>query len=294
MQRVEEMLKGSLSAGSGSQVIIPGTESWNMRSELSGREFRIMVSIPEEAAPEAGYPVLYVLDGDACFGTAAEAVRLLTRKPHGYDSAIVVGLSYPSPLVPGRERFFDYTMPANPDRLPKRGDGSPWPPIGGADEFLYFMEKELKPAVEERYTVDRSRQGLFGHSLGGFFVLHALFTRRHDFQTYIAGSPSIWWNDRMLLEEERVFVQELESIAGTDGEMRLFIAVGELEGGHRSRIFEDSSEMAQRLAGLEGKGLQVHFKEYEGDGHVSVIPSLIGRGIRIALSKSKEERGRII
>ena len=47
---------------------------------------------------------------------------------------------------------------------------------GGADRFLDFFEKELIPAIESRYRTQKFRV-FAGHSLGGLFALHALFTR---------------------------------------------------------------------------------------------------------------------
>ncbi|MNC07825.1 Ferri-bacillibactin esterase BesA [compost metagenome] len=195
-----------------------------------------------------------------------------------------------------KERFLDYTTSAGEAMLPKRGDSSPWPEIGGAEAFLDFITGGLKPLVARRYPVNARRQSLFGHSLGGFLALHALFTRRGEFAAYVAGSPSIWWADRVLLQEEEIFRQQLET-AGGDGSaspVELFIGIGELEKGHRSRMWENAEEMAERLSARPPAGLRTTFGRFEGDGHVSVIPALIAKGIRVVLSKSQDERGRII
>ncbi|WP_159884176.1 alpha/beta hydrolase-fold protein [Paenibacillus puerhi] len=75
-------------------------------------------------------------------------------------------------------------------KLPRRPDGSDWPLHGGAEEFIEFIESELKPLIQSEFFVDRSHQTLIGHSLGGLLVLDVLFSRTSAFQTYIAGSPS--------------------------------------------------------------------------------------------------------
>lgn len=293
MESTRNTAKGIPHAVEAGQVVIEGAESWSLSSELSGRAYRIMIFRPVEPPPEAGYPIIYMLDANSSFATASETVRYQTKKPHGYDPAILVGIGYPQSLSANQERFLDYTTPAEPDKLPKRGDGSPWPAIGGAEAFLDFIEQELKPWVESRFPVDRTRQAFLGHSLGGFLVLHTLFTRRHSFQTYAAGSPSIWWNDCMLFEEEKVFLQQLEEEADrktNEKDTVLFIAAGELEREHQSRMFENAEEMGRRLSCFEGKGLQTVTREFEDNGHVSVIPAFIVQGIRMALSKTKDER----
>lgn len=53
---------------------------------------------------------------------------------------------------------------------------------------------------------------LFGHSYGGLFTLNALFTRPGLFDTFVAASPSIWFNDRSIArEQEKRFLEGDES-----------------------------------------------------------------------------------
>ncbi|MDF2936170.1 MAG: esterase [Paenibacillaceae bacterium] len=286
---------------------LAGTECMEVRSNASGREYRIMLALPQSPPPAAGYPVIYLLDAEMCFGTAVEAVRWQTKPPKGYDPAVVVGIGYPPHLERVQERFFDYTTPADLAKLPDRGSRGPWPPLGGADAFLDFIEQELMPAVEARFPVDRSRLAFMGHSMGGFLVLHALFTRKPVFRTYVAGSPSIWWNGNELLEEEAVFRRKLEEEAGDalaagypgrredqecsqKPERMLLIAAGGHEGGGDSRMLENAMEMGARLSALHSLSLNVVVKEFEGEGHISVVPALLAKGIRLALARNGEER----
>ncbi len=298
--------------GAGDGFALAGTECIEVCSSVSGREYRIMLATPPNPPPAAGYPVIYLLDAEMCFGTAVEAVRWQTKPPKGYDPAVVVGIGYPSRLDRVRERFLDYTTPADPAQLPVRGNREPWPPLGGADAFLDFIEQELMPAVEARYPVDRSRQAFIGHSMGGFLVLHALFTRAPVFRTYVAGSPSIWWNGHTLLEEERAFRRRLmeradgqkaaesvgrvesperaETLSSADPERLLLIAAGGHEGGGDSRMLENAMELGARLSALHHPLLTVVVKEFEGEGHISVVPALLAKGIRLSLAKTREER----
>lgn len=151
--------------------------------------------------------------------------------------------------------------------------------MGGAEAFLKFIEEELKPEIECEFEIDRERQALFGHSLGGLFALHVLFTKPTAFRTYIAGSPSIHWNKRFLLEAEQQFVSRLErETLNVD----ILLAVGELERSHKSRISNNAKELAERLSALAHRGVYVEFEEFEGEGHVSVLPALVSRALRFA------------
>ncbi|WP_291172549.1 alpha/beta hydrolase-fold protein [Hyphomicrobium sp.] len=275
-----------------------------MRSR-SGAEFRVFISMPLHPAPETGYPVIYVLDANAVFGTMTEAVRLQSARPQatGVGPAVVVGVGYPTDLPLDLERrTFDYTPEVDRAALSVRPDGSEWPPTGGAGVFLSFIEDELKPMIAAEYPIDVRRQVLFGHSFGGLFALYALFRRPRAFQTYIAGSPSIWFGARAILEAERGF----EDILG-DGphDISLMIAVGALEqslspqerlmpgGAQRAawidenRMVDNARELVDRLQRHAARGLRVAYEEFPGENHVSVIPTLISRALRFALAPAQ-------
>lgn len=272
-----------------------------MRSR-SGAEFHVFVSRPLLPPPVDGYPVVYMLDANAAFGTMTEAVRMQSARPEasGVVPAVVVGIGYPTDLpLDLARRTFDYTPEVERAALSARPDGTEWPPTGGAGAFLDFIEDELKPTIAAELPVDPRRQVLFGHSFGGLFALYALFNRPRAFQVYVAGSPSIWFGDRAILAAEEQF-----AVALSDGgpDLRLMIAVGALEqtpspregetpaGARRAawieknRMVDNAREMAARLARLAPRGLQVAYEEFPGENHVSVIPPLISRALRFALA----------
>src|SRR3546814_12346675 len=54
---------------------LPETETWDLASD-EGQPYRILVSRPDGEAPDGGFPILYVLDGNAMFDAFAEARRI--------------------------------------------------------------------------------------------------------------------------------------------------------------------------------------------------------------------------
>jgi len=75
-----------------SEATLSHSSEFRFISAINGEEYRVEVMIPRRKPPAAGYPVLYVLDGDALFGTFAEAMR--NRSGAGeVESAIVVGVA---------------------------------------------------------------------------------------------------------------------------------------------------------------------------------------------------------
>lgn len=273
--RKDEAVKASAMTDTGG-VHLPGTRTWSFTSGLNGREYRILIAEPAGPPPEGGYPVLYSLDANASFGSLTEAARLQSRGPHGIPPALIVGIGYLSddPIVT-KERFFDYTVYADDSELPQRPDASGWPQTGGADAFLDVLEYELKPAVESAYAVDRSRQSFFGHSLGGFLVLYAMLTRPNAYRRYFAASPSIWWKNGLIF---KLWEERSGALALPRSEIELHLSVGSLEKPH---MVGDAYRL-YALMTASGRGPKtISMNEVQGEGHVSLLPSLLSPMLRI-------------
>ncbi|MCM3039373.1 alpha/beta hydrolase-fold protein [Paenibacillus motobuensis] len=270
------------------KVDIPHAEQWVMTSREERRTYRIIVACPLGGPPPDGYPVIYLLDGNSVFGTMVEALRLQCRRPDhtGVIPAIVVGIGYETngPYAP--ERFYDLT-PLPSTEFRKRSDNERIPEQGGAREFLHFIEEELKPRIQGRFPVDRTRQVLFGHSLGGLFAVYALFSKPESFQYYIAGSPSLHWNKEYMLDLEREFIALARKLPV---HVRILFGVGELEKSHECGNCARAQALTERLAAISADiGVRAEYKEFEQEGHVSVLPVLISRALRFALHPHSEE-----
>ena len=240
---------------------MPSTHTWDMASD-GGDIYRIFVSYPSGEAPERGYPVLYVLDGNASFASFAETRRLLEYGSPG--GAIVVGVGYPTDAAYDARRTGDYIEPSPdprdpaPQRTPLRPDGR--------GKFLDFLTGKLRTEIGSRYKIDLNRQSLFGHSFGGLFALHALYARPQAFHSIIAASPSLEWNQFGSLREEREFTARLTT--GKLGKTsRLMVVVG-------GRDIDDdpypAESLVRRLELLSGHGLRTRFRRYEEEGHMTV------------------------
>ncbi|MBA4758748.1 alpha/beta hydrolase-fold protein [Sphingosinicella sp.] len=254
---------------------MPSTHMWDMKAD-TGEIYRIFVSFPIEGEPPAdGYPVLYVLDGNASFASFAEARRLQEFYPVG--KSIVVGVGYPTEKTYDVRRLSDLTPPLL-DPPPTQWRWLATYKSGGRKEFLDFLTGKLRTEIGKRYKIDPERQSLFGHSLGGLFGLYSLYSRPDAFHSIIAASPSIEWNDQGVLAEEREFTARLTS--GKIGKTsRLMIVVGD-------RDVDDDPEparaLADRLDRLSGHGLRVRFTRYEKEGHMSVPARSVTDVLRFA------------
>ncbi|MFJ7640430.1 alpha/beta hydrolase [Peribacillus sp. NPDC097225] len=264
------------------EVVLKGTSQFLMKSSREGRMYQIFTYRPKEAQPAGGFPVIYVLDANSVFGTIVEAMRLQSKRPEktGIVPAVIVGIGYPIDGAFSTDRYYDFTLPVDYSELPKKPDGGDWPPHGGAANFLNFIEEDLKPEIMSSININRGRQALLGHSLGGLFTLYTLFSNPQAFQTYIAGSPSIHWNKKWFSEEENHFLSRL---GRDDRDISLFVGVGEFEKNHKSGMNENALELSNRLRTSTKGRLHVKFTEFEEENHVSVLPPLINKGLRFAL-----------
>ena len=71
------------------EVSIPNTRQVKFTSAINGEPYALFVSIPFIPPPPGGYPVYYVLDGEAYFSTAATGSLLLAE-----NGAVVVGIDH--------------------------------------------------------------------------------------------------------------------------------------------------------------------------------------------------------
>lgn len=258
-------------------------QAWQRDFEArGGSRYRLLISVPEAPAPARGFPVLVLVDGHALFPVAATAARLQAQRPEATSvgPAVVVGIGYPD----GR--------PFDAER--RQRDLLPGP--DGADRFLDMIVSEVLPAVAEIAPLDHARRALAGHSYGGLFVLHTLFTRPGLFASLVAGSPSIWWQDHAILAIEEAFRRGGSAPAG-----RLLITVGSHEQEPalavtpqraerlaRARMCDNAAEMAQRLS-ASGR-LDCSFAEFPGENHVSVILPMLARAVAFTLAGTAQDK----
>ncbi|HEK1690915.1 Ferri-bacillibactin esterase BesA [compost metagenome] len=237
-------------------VTLDGTEQWSMKS-AEGRDYRIMVSLPEGDVPwTGGYPVIYLLDGNAYFPAFHAAKRAQDR----LRGAILVAIGYPSDTpLDFERRAFDLSPPQPAERNK--------PPQGGQDLFLDFIEKRLMPKVNARFKVDQDQRSLVGHSFGGMFGVYALFTRPQLFQHVIAISPSLWWRDRYLMAHERTFTRRAHAGQLDLTHSSLTLLIGDRE---MPQEIQDARALQLRLEALSQYGLRSDFQLEAGEDHMSV------------------------
>ena len=215
-------------------------------SSKNGQIYRVFIYRPTGDAPADGWPVLYMTDGNAVIGTAVDVMRAQASYPGGTNvgPGVIVTIGYPldaayDPL----RRSWDLGPPPG-QTYPPFFENSPVVKTGGAEEFLSFVEDQIKPIVEAMLPIDRSRQALFGHSFGGLFVLYSLFTRPSAFTTWIAASPSIYWENKSIEQ----FYPRFAASSAVRANAELFLSCGEYETEKLAPFQTGAEDEAERRA----------------------------------------------
>lgn len=207
-----------LSASCKKEVFSPAlTEEFTIQSTSNGAKYNIKVALPQNYSPETQkYAAIYVLDGEEIFDFVAENCRKISTD-FATSNILVVGIGY------GNDRSFDYT----PSKANEGG--------GGADKFMLFIKNELIPEIENEYSADtlRINRILLGHSFGGLCGSYAFTNYNNVFANYIILSPSLWYDNEMILKLE----QESRDINKNNYQL-VFLGLGELEPGRMLAPFQ--------------------------------------------------------
>jgi predicted alpha/beta superfamily hydrolase len=236
--------------------------AFKLDSPETGTKYWIFVSAPDARKTPGPWPVVLFMDGDNQFKFAVEAYRAL-RKAKQVPPLLLVGVGYGASYGQDtNKRGRDYT-PTNHSFEPSSG---------GAKPFRQFLTETLWPELKRRYPVNaRGPRGIAGYSLGSLLVLDALFQTKPFFTHYLAGSPSVWWDDRDILKQAKRLRARQTTLRAS-----VFLSVGE----------KDSESMTGDLALLEAqlakkpfKGLDRTSRRFAGRDHFNALPDTFHAGL---------------
>ncbi|HEX3186788.1 MAG TPA: alpha/beta hydrolase-fold protein [Pyrinomonadaceae bacterium] len=223
-----------------------------LKSKVLGEDRVILVRTPVGyETNKLRYPVLYMTDGDAHMGHTASTIEFLTGNGR-IPEMIVVG-------VTNTDRTRDLT-PAKSTQKNAAGELQ-FPTAGGADNFLKFFETELIPEIEKDYRVQPYRI-LAGHSFGGLFAIHALITKPSLFNSYVAVSPSLQWENAEALARAEEFLKNQKELRVT-----LYASIGNEPGG----IGESFDKFKEALSKTNIKGFEWQAERMDDEDHGSVV-----------------------
>ena len=273
---------------------LPVMERFELESAQVGDRLEVAVTVPPGPAQTGPLPVIYVLDPAFNFHTVAAAagwLAMASRLADGaFPAAIVAGVGAVGDDLGAMmaRRARDLTPTSGPPP-----DGLSLPPLplgaGGATEFLEAILSEVAPRVEAEFGADPEDRTLVGHSFGGLFGLFTLFRRPLSFRRYLVISPSLWWDDGIVLRDEQAWADEHADLPA-----RLFLAVGGNEqtpgADWRNEGFPDEAiaaarqvdncrELWRRLEDRRYPSLALDGAVMDGEYHLTIQAAAITRGL---------------
>ena len=223
------------------------------------------------------YPVIYLLDGSAN-EDFIHIVGLVQFNSFEWikqvPKSIVVGIA-----TVDRKR--DYTFPTTIQEDKKK-----YPTSGHSDKFISFIEKELQPFIETEYKTNNEKT-IIGQSLGGLFATEVLFIKPTLFSKYIIISPSLWWDNGSLLNQNFNLLSE-NLIQQTD----IYIGVGKegLTPSGIPRVMEvDANLLAEKIKATKSKNTNVFFDYLSQENHATILHQAVSNSFRLLYPISTKE-----
>lgn len=259
---------------------IPKTH--RLTCEATGARHLVQVAVPAryDLLPDREWPVVVVMDGQWLFGAVKDACRIMAFDREAPE-AVVVGISFdeddPAELVRERARWYSPTAWVPP---PVVGAGDiEASSAGRALELANFVERQVLPMVDGGLRTSGERW-FVGHSFSALFGTRLLLDRANLFSRFLLMSPSVWWNDRAILDIDA----ETEWTVDPP-DTRIFVSVGELEEGVPFDMADNAAALVERLGARYGDHADIQMMEMAGATHSSSVFPAIGAGFRWLMGK---------
>jgi len=215
------------------------------------------------------YPVIYLLDGsaDEDFIHIVGLVQFNSFEwINQVPKSIVVGIATV-------DRRRDFTFP-----ITIQEDKKTYPTSGHSDKFISFIEKELQPFIETKYKTNNDKT-IIGQSLGGLFATEVLLKKPTLFNKYIIISPSLWWDNGSLLNQNSNLLTE-----NFNQKTDIYIGVGKegLTPTEIPRVMEvDANLLTEKIKGSKSKKVKVFFDYLPQENHATIMHQAVSNSFRL-------------
>ena len=199
------------------------------------------------------YPVLYLHDGQNLFDGATSFIKGAEWRVDETAQALIKARVIRPLIIVGIYNTADRTNEYAPTKDAKNRGGK-------AALYGRLLVEELKPFIDSQYRTrkDARNTGLGGSSLGGLVSLHLALKYPQVFGRVAVVSPSVWWDDKMILRE----VSALKKRTGT----RIWLDMGTKEGGDEAEEHQNNARELRDTLVAKGWRENSDLKYYEAAG----------------------------
>lgn len=266
---------------------LPNTHVHPVPNTATGRRYDIWVDLPPSYFDsDKPYPVVFTTDADYGVPVIRSLRRRIGAKGRNIEDFVLVGLSYGigEQSMPSKRR--DYT-PSDPFARPGTRPSNAYShddAYGEAAAYRDYIERDVFPVIARHYRVDMQRKIYVGHSLGGLFGGYVLLTKPAMFSHYILGSPSLWFDRRMLFDLEAAQARQRRDL-----QAQVFLSIGAYETTGQSPrhmktdMVGDMTRFEQALRSRRYPGLRITSEILPDEDHLTVLPRTITHGLLWAL-----------
>ena len=179
-------------------------ETATINSEILDQDRELLIYLPDGYEKSTtNYPVLYLIDGGFHFLHVSSVVQYLSSRGMMQQTIVVA--------IKNIDRNKDF-LPTNVERVPTSG---------GAENFLNFISNELFTYRESNYRTTPYKT-LVGHSYGGTFTTYTFLQKPNTFDSYIAISPYLHWDEQLLVTQAETILP-----AGYDKNKFFYMTLGD-------------------------------------------------------------------
>lgn len=248
---------------------------FTLECDASGTTHAVSVATPFRYESMDAAPLILCLDGAWTAGTVRDASRIMSMSGESPE-AIVAGLSFTDTsmgdYLRSRARWFSPTEWVPPEVTGVKALAAH--DAGHALTYLAFIRDQVLPRLRTDWRT--SQTWLVGHSFSGLFGLRTLFHAPELFDKYLLASPSIWWDDRVMLDIEDDYAATHDDLAA-----KVFLTAGRDEDLLTGfNMCENMVEMATRLGDRHYPSLELDHAILPAESHSSTIGAAISRGLR--------------
>lgn len=244
---------------------IPRSSVIKLTDQQSKLSYPVLIKLPRSYSRDKDktYPVVYLLDGSYAFQVASGATRFAMNSG-AMDEAILVAIGYSQNSKGSSSRIRDYTPSKAKD----------WQlETGKAEQHAAFIRDNVFAYMQSNYRVTPKQRTLVGNSLGGLFAAYVLFTQPNMFESYIIGSPSVWFDNESILSQP---------ITKAKQDVRVYLSVGSKETpefGEGQDMVTGANKLADKIRQSNVEQLQLEFSIIDGAKHATAFPTTLIQGL---------------
>lgn len=260
------------------EFTIRNTHTLPITSETSGLEYELYIRLPSDySASNKTYPLALLNDTGYSMAVASGIVHLMAGRD--IEDVILVGISYSKGHHPWISRTRDYTPTYAPNET--RGHSlEVQRQSGQASQFISFISDEVLPLISQRYRIRQDKKIFVGHSYGSLLGTKILITDPELFNDYILGSPSFWYDNKVMFRLESDYAKNNKGMKAN-----VFMYIGSEEHFMVDQMLEFDAQLRSR----NYQGLHIQSKVLPGHTHYSAFAVLLTDGLKNAIPKESQK-----